>query len=85
MHEAMADVQASSITAIQATSAGNVSPPWGSAVGALNAGVPTTAPEVMVEQANAAMLKLNGIPQVKREEGLRALQSSLCDATGRRG
>ena len=44
MYEAMADVQAISIATIQAMSAGNVPPPRGLAVGALNAGVPTTAP-----------------------------------------
>ena len=44
MYEAMAEVQATSIATIQAMSAGNVPPPRGLAVGALNAGVPTTAP-----------------------------------------
>ena len=67
MYEAMADVQATSIAAIQAMSADNVPPPWGS-VGALNAGVPTTAPEVMVERATVAMLKLNGILKSKEKK-----------------
>jgi hypothetical protein len=68
MYEAMAEVQATYIATIQATSAGNVPPPRGSAVGALNTDVPTTAPEVMVERANAAMLKLNGILKSKEKK-----------------
>ncbi len=86
MNEAMAGVQATSIAAIHATSTGalpfqRATDPRATTVGAMT-GVATVAPEVMVEQASVAMMKLTRDPQVKRQEGLRALQSPSCDATG---
>ena len=69
MYEAMAKVQATSIAAIHATSI--VAPPfqWSTdprvtTVGAMT-GVAAVAPEVMVKQANMAMMKLTKILKSK--------------------
>jgi hypothetical protein len=63
MYKAMADVQSMSIAAIQATSS-PASTPRASSVGVMikTAGI---APEVVIEQANVAMLKLTGILKSK--------------------
>ncbi len=63
MYKAMADVQSTSIAAIQATSS-PASIPRVSSVGAM-IGTAGTAPEVMIEQTNMAMLKLTGILKSK--------------------
>jgi hypothetical protein len=62
MYEAMAEVQATSIAAIHATSTGAppfqwATDPRATTVGAMT-GVAAVAPEVMVERANVAMMKL---------------------------
>jgi hypothetical protein len=69
MYEAMAEVQVTSIAAIHASSTG--APPFQRAtdlrvttVGAMT-GVAAVAPEVMVERANVAMMKLTGILKSK--------------------
>ena len=60
-------MQATSIAAIQATFAGNALSPRATAVDSVT-GVAATAPKVMVEQANVAMLKLTGILKSKDEK-----------------
>jgi hypothetical protein len=69
MYEAMVKVQATSIAAIHATSTG--APPFQQAtdpramtIGAMT-GVAAVTPEVMVEQANVAMIKLTRILKSK--------------------
>ncbi len=69
MYEAMAKVQATSIAAIHATSTGappfqQATDPRATTVGAMT-GVAAVAPEVMVEWANVAMMKLTGILKSK--------------------
>jgi hypothetical protein len=65
MYEAMAKVQATSIAAIHATSTGappfqRATDPRATTVGVMT-GVAAVVPEVMVQQANVAMMKLTGI------------------------
>jgi hypothetical protein len=64
MYKAMADVQSTSIAAIQATSS-PASTPRATSVGAMIGTAGIIAPEVMIEQANVAMLKLTGILKSK--------------------
>jgi hypothetical protein len=72
MYEAMADVQATSIAAIHVTSTGampfqRATDPRATAIGAMT-GVAAVAPEVMVERANVAMMKLTGILKSKEKK-----------------
>ncbi len=72
MHKAIAEVQATSVAAIHATSTGVPSFQWATdpramTVGALT-GVAAVAPEVMVERANVAMMKLTGILKSKEKK-----------------
>jgi hypothetical protein len=69
MYEAMAKVQATSITAIHVTSTGaspfqRATDPRATTVEAMT-GVAAVAPEVMVEWANVAMMKLTKILKSK--------------------
>ena len=66
LYEAMADVQTTSIAAIQASSP--IPSPRGVTVGAANATIGVTPPEVMFERANVAMLKLTGILKSKEKK-----------------
>ncbi len=63
MYKAMADVKSTSIAAIQAASS-PASTLRASSVGAM-IGTAGIAPEVMIERANMAMLKLTGILKSK--------------------
>jgi hypothetical protein len=63
MYEALADVQSTSIAAIQATLS-PASTPRASSIGAM-IGTAGITPEVMIEGANMAMLKLTGILKSK--------------------
>jgi hypothetical protein len=72
IYEAMADVQATSIAAIQATSTGatpfqRVTDPQVTTIGAM-ASIAAVAPEVMVKQANVAMMKLTRILKSKEKK-----------------
>lgn len=67
MYEAMADVQTTSIAAIQATTASPSTTPRGVTVGAATGTIGVTPPEVMIERANVAMLKLTGILKSKEK------------------
>ncbi len=72
MYEAMADVQATSIAAIHATSTGvmpfqRATDPRATTVGAMT-GVAAVALEVGVEQANVAMMKLTRILKSKEKK-----------------
>jgi hypothetical protein len=73
MYEAMADVQATSISAIHATSTGatplfqRATDPKAMIIGAMT-GVAAVAPEVMVERANVAMMKLTRIFKSKEKK-----------------
>ncbi len=72
MCEAMANVQATSIAAIHATSTGAMPFQWATdqratTVGAMT-GVAAVAPEVMVERANVAMMKLTRILKSKEKK-----------------
>ncbi len=69
MYEAMAEVQATSITAIHATSTGAPPFQWATdprvmTIGAMT-GVAAVVAEVMVKRANVAMTKLTGILKSK--------------------
>ena len=66
--EAMADVQTTSIAAIQATTSSPNPSPRGVTVGAATATIGVTPPEVMIERANVAMLKLTGILKSKEKK-----------------
>jgi len=68
MYEAMADVQTTSIAAIQATTASPAPSPRGVTVGAATAAMGVTPPEVMIERANVAMMKLAGILKTKEKK-----------------
>jgi len=62
----MADVQTTSIAAIQATTASPNPSPCAVTVGAATATtIGVIPPEVMIEQANVAMMKLPGILKSK--------------------
>ena len=65
MYEAMADVQTTSIAAIQATTASPNPSPRAVTVGAATANIGVIPPEVMIERANVAMMKLTGILKSK--------------------
>jgi hypothetical protein len=67
MYEAMADVQTTSIAAIQATMASPTPPQRATTVGAV-IGTAAIAPEVMIERANVAMMKLTGILKSKEKK-----------------
>jgi len=67
MYEAMAEVQTTSIAAIQAATASPTPPQRATSVGAA-IGTTTIAPEVMIERANVAMLKLTGILKSKEKK-----------------
>ena len=67
MYEAMAEVQTTSIAAIQATTASPTSPQRATTVGAV-IGTAAIAPEVMIERANVAMMKLTGILRTKEKK-----------------
>jgi hypothetical protein len=67
MYEAMAEVQTTSITAIQATTASPTPPQHATSVGAV-IGTAAIAPEVMIERANVAMMKLTGILKSKEKK-----------------
>ena len=66
LYEAMADVQTTSIAAIQASSP--IPSPRGVTVGAATAAMGVTPPEVMIERANVAMMKLTGILKSKEKK-----------------
>jgi len=68
MYEAMADVQTTSIAAIQATTSSPNPSPRGVTVDAATATIGVTPPEVMIERANVAMLKLTGILKSKEKK-----------------
>ena len=69
MYEAMADVQTTSIAAFQATTASPTPSLHASTIGATTAtGVVAVPPEVMIERANVAMLKLTGILKSKEKK-----------------
>jgi hypothetical protein len=63
--EAMADVQTTSVAAIQATAASPAASPHAAGVGAVVGSAGAVAPEVMIERANVAMLKLTEILKSK--------------------
>ena len=66
MYEAMADVQTTSIAAIQASTMASPNPsPRAATVGAAAGAVGVTPPGVMIERANVAMMKLTGILKSK--------------------
>ena len=65
LYEAMADVQTTSIAAIQATMASPNPSPRAVTVGAATANIGVIPPEVMIERANVAMMKLTGILKSK--------------------
>jgi hypothetical protein len=65
LFEAMADVQTTSVAAIQAAAASPAPSPRAAGVGTLVESAGTVAPEVMIERANAAMLKFTGILKLK--------------------
>ncbi len=68
MYEAMADVQTTSITAIQATTASPNPSPRAVTVGAATATGGITSPEVMIEWANVAIMKLTEILKSKEKK-----------------
>ena len=65
LFEAMADVQTTSVAAIQAAAASHSPSPRAAGVGAAVGSATSVAPEVMIERANVAMLKLTGILKSK--------------------
>jgi hypothetical protein len=67
MYEAMADVQMTSIAAIQATTASPTPSQRATTVGVV-IWTAAIAPEVMIEQANVAMMKLTGILRTKEKK-----------------
>jgi hypothetical protein len=75
MYEAMADVQKTSIAAIQATTASTTPPQHATTVGAVIGTV--AAPEVMIEQANVAMMKLTGILKSKEKKACRPRNQTI--------
>ena len=69
MYKAMADVQTTSIAAIQASTMASPNPsPRAATVGAAAGAVGVTPPEVMIERANVAMMKLTGILKSKEKK-----------------
>ena len=68
MYETMAEVQTTSNAAIQATMTASPTPPQrATTVGAVM-GTAAIAPEVMIERANVAMMKLTGILKSKEKK-----------------
>ena len=67
MCEAIAEVQTTSIPAIQAATASPIPPQHATTVGAV-IGTAAIAPKVMIERANVAMLKLIGILKSKEKK-----------------
>jgi hypothetical protein len=65
LFEAMADVQATSVAAIRASAMSPTAFLHAAGVGAVIGLAAGVAPEVMIEHANVAMLKLTGILQTK--------------------
>ncbi len=61
----MADVQNTSVAAIRASATSPAASPHAAGVGAVVGSAAGVAPEVMIERANAAMLKLTGILKLK--------------------
>ncbi len=61
----MADVQTTSVTDIRASATSPAASPCAAGVGAVVGSVAGVAPEVMLELANVAMLKLTGILKSK--------------------
>ena len=68
MYEAMAEMQTTSIAAFQATTASPTPSPRAVTVGATTATVGMTSPEMMVERANVAMMKLTRIFKSKEKK-----------------
>jgi len=69
MYEAMADVQTTSIAAIEATTASPTPPQQrATTVGADIGTAAMIAPKVRIEQANVAMMKLTGILKSKEKK-----------------
>ena len=60
LFEAMADVQTTSVAAIQAAAASPTLSPRAAGVGAVVGSAGTVAPEVMIEHANVACSSLQG-------------------------
>ena len=67
MYEAMTDVQSTSIAAIQATTASPTNPQRATTVGTVTR-TAAIAPEVMIERANVAMMKLTRILKSKEKK-----------------
>ncbi len=61
----MADVQTTSVAAIQASATSPAASPCAAGVGAVVGSAAGMAPEVMFERANVVMLKLTGILKLK--------------------
>ncbi len=61
LFEAMVDVQTTSVAAIRASAMSPAASPRAAGVGAVVGSAAGVAPEVMIERANVAMLKLTGI------------------------
>jgi hypothetical protein len=69
MYEAMAAVQTTSIAAIQATTASPTPPQQcATTVGVVIGTAAMITPEVMIERANVAMMKLTGILKSKEKK-----------------
>ncbi len=67
LFEVMADVQTTSVAAIQASATSPVASPRAAGHGAVVGSAVGVAPEVMIERANVAMLKLTGILKSKNK------------------
>jgi hypothetical protein len=65
LFETMADVQTTSVTAIWASAMSPAASPHAAGVDAVIGSAASVAPEVMIEHANVAMLKLTGILKSK--------------------
>ncbi len=65
LFKAMADVQTTSVAAIRANAMSPTASPPAAGVGAVVRSAAGVAPEVMIEHANFAMLKLTGILESK--------------------
>ena len=78
MYEAMADVQTTSIAAIEATTASPTPPQQrATTVGADIGTAAMIAPKVMIEQANVAMMKLTGILKSKEKKACRPRNQTI--------
>jgi hypothetical protein len=65
LFEAMADVQTTSVAAIRASAMSPAASPRAAGVGAVVESAVGVAPEVMIERANVAMIKLTGVLKLK--------------------